>query len=239
MSRPGRQRERSTGATGRRPVALVYRGPASVPGCPEAVAALLRCSRWDFDIHYVGPRERTQLSAAALRGSALYVQPGGGQLRRAYRTLRRAAPLLRAHVSSGGRYLGVCLGAYLAGRTPGFALLPGDTDRYIGSPGATITTDRDTVIDLTWDGTSREIFFQDGPWFDLDRRRGPADVLAVYDNALPAAVVAPYGRGAVGAVGPHPEATADWFTDSGLDQPPRLAVDLGLRLLDRLMLAGE
>lgn len=230
---------RTTGAAGGRQVALVYRGPASVPGCPEAVAALLRQSRWDFDIRYVGPREATRLSAAALTDGALYVQPGGGQLRRAYRRLRRAAPLLRAHVASGGRYLGFCLGAYLAGRTPGFALLPGDTDQYIGSPGASVTTDRDTVIDVVWGGAARQVFFQDGPWFDLDRRRGTAEVLAVYDNGLPAAVVAPYGRGAVGAVGPHPEASLDWFTDSGLQPPAQLALDLGLRLLDRVMLAGE
>lgn len=237
MNGPQRRRAPPTAGGGRQ-VALVYRGPASVPGCPEAVAALLRQSRWDLDVRYVGPREVTRLSAAALRDSALYVQPGGGQLRRAYRELRRAAPLLRAHVASGGRYLGVCLGAYLAGRTPGFALLPGDTDRYIGSPGATVTTDLDTVIDVVWGGTPRQIFFQDGPWFDLDPRRGPAEVLAVYDNGLPAAVVAPYGQGAVGAVGPHPEASPDWFTDSGLRPPARRALDLGLQLLDRVMLAG-
>ena len=37
-----------------RPVALVHRGPASLPGCPEAVAALPRSSRWRFGV--VGPR---------------------------------------------------------------------------------------------------------------------------------------------------------------------------------------
>jgi glutamine amidotransferase-like uncharacterized protein len=219
-------------------IALVYRGRASIPGCPEALAALLRRSRWNLDVRFVGPRERTRLSAAALRDCLLYAQPGGGDLRRAYRRLRRAAPLLRDHVASGGRYLGVCLGAYLAGERPGFALLPGDTDRYIEAPGASITTDRDAVVDVVWDGSRRTVFFQDGPWFDLDPRQGPADVLAVYDNGLPAAVVAPYGRGAVGVVGPHPEASPDWFADSGLRPPARLALDLGEHLLDRLMQAG-
>lgn len=215
--------------------ALVYRGPASLPGCPEAVADLLRRSRWNLDVRYVGPRESTPLSSGALAGACLYAQPGGGGLKRAYRKLRRTAPILRDYVRSGGRYLGFCLGGYLAGETPGFGLLPGDTDEYISSSGAAMTTDRDVVIDIVWAGNRREVFFQDGPWFDLDRGRGPADVLAVYDNGLPAALVAPYGLGTVGVVGPHPEATPDWFADAGLRVPARLALDLGLELVDRVM----
>jgi glutamine amidotransferase-like uncharacterized protein len=221
---------------GRR-LALVYRGPASEPGCPEAVADLLRRSRWDLDVQFVGPHERRRLSPEVLRESAVYAQPGGGELRRAYRRLRRAAPLVRDYVSSGGRYLGFCLGGYLAGETPGFALLPGDTDQYIGSPGATVTTDGDTVIDLVWRGRPRKVFFQDGPWFDLDPGRGPAEVLAVYDNGLPAAVVTAYGLGTVGVVGPHPEATLDWFVDEGLRAPEPLPLDLGLDLVDRVLAA--
>jgi glutamine amidotransferase-like uncharacterized protein len=142
---------------------------------------------------------------------------------------------LRDYVSSGGRYLGFCLGGYLAGETPGFGLLPGDTDQYLGSPGATVTSDGDTLIDLVWRGRPRKVFFQDGPWFDLDPGRGPAETLAVYDNGLPAAVVTSYGLGTVGVVGPHPEATLDWFTDVGLRPPEPLPVDLGLDLVDRVM----
>ncbi len=46
----------------KRPLALVYREPASCSGCSEAAAALLQSSRWDFAIQYVGPQERLQLS---------------------------------------------------------------------------------------------------------------------------------------------------------------------------------
>lgn len=220
-------------------LALVYRGPASEPGCPEAVVDLLRRSRWDLDVRYVGPRESVRLSPDALRRTAVYAQPGGGELERAYRKLRGDAPAIRDYVGSGGRYLGFCLGAYLAGETPGFGLLPGDTDQYISSAGATTETEGDTVVQVRWGGSRRDVFFQDGPWFDLDPSRGPAEILAVYDNGLPAAVVAPYGRGAVGVVGPHPEATPDWFTDSGLATPARLALDLGLELVDRVMEAAR
>ncbi|MFD1507653.1 hypothetical protein FE374_08210 [Georgenia yuyongxinii] len=217
--------------------ALVYRGPASSPGCPEAVAGLLRTSRWDFDVRFVGPREELPLTPDVLGGAALYAQPGGGELGPAYRRLRRRARAVREYVAGGGRYLGFCLGAYLAGETPGFGLLPGDTDRYIESPGATVTSDGDAVLRVRWGGLRREVYFQDGPYFVLDPARGSAEVVAQYDNGLPAAVVTRFGHGVVGVVGPHPEATADWFTDVGLRPPRRAATDLGLDLLDRVMAA--
>ncbi|WP_127127911.1 BPL-N domain-containing protein [Georgenia sp. SYP-B2076] len=220
-----------------RPLALVYRGPASLPGCPEAVAALLIGSRWDLDVRFVGPKEDLSLSPEVLAGAVLYAQPGGGELTRAYRKLRRQAPAIRDFVRGGGRYLGFCLGGYLAGQTPGFGLLPGDTDQYVASRGATLAGDGDALVAVRWRGRTRELYFQDGPYFVLDPAGHGVDVLAVYDNGLPAAVVAPYGRGVVGVVGPHPEATPDWFSDSGLRQPERPGIDLGLDLLDTVLTA--
>lgn len=216
-------------------LALVYRGPAALPGCPEAVANLLRLSRWDLDVRYVGPREDLELRRKTLAGAVLYAQPGGGELEPAYRRLRKRAEAISDFVAAGGRYLGFCLGGYLAGETPGFGLLPGDTDQYIGSPRASWHTEDDTIIEVNWNGDRRQVFFQDGPYFALDSRRGPAHVVARYDNGLPAAVVAPYGRGTVGVVGPHPEATPDWFTDANLPVPRSLGLDLGLDLVDRVM----
>ena len=216
-------------------LALVYRGPASVPGCPEAVAELLRRSAWNFDVQYVGPAEELPLKSRTLASAVLYAQPGGGELEPAYRRLKKKAPVISDFVRAGGRYLGFCLGGYLAGETPGFGLLPGDTDQYISSRGAGIRTEGDAVVTVNWGGSNRPLYFQDGPYFVLDPSRGPADVVARYDNGLPAAVVAPCGRGAVGVVGPHPEATPDWFVDVGLRVPRPLGLDLGLDLVDRVM----
>ncbi|WP_199582480.1 BPL-N domain-containing protein [Blastococcus sp. TF02-9] len=219
---------------GRR-LALVYRGPASTPGCPEAVAEALVRSRWGLDVRYVGPREALPLCPETLARAALFAQPGGGTLRRAYRRLRRHAPAIRTFVRTGGGYLGFCLGGYLAGETPGFGLLPGDSDRYISSPGARPDHAGDDLVTLDWNGRHRQMFFQDGPWFDLDAARGPADVLATYANGLPAALIAPFARGMVGVVGPHPEAPAGWYVDSGLPVPPDLTADLTQDLLDRVL----
>jgi glutamine amidotransferase-like uncharacterized protein len=217
------------------PVALVYRGPASTPGCPEAVAALLRSSRWGFDVRYAGPDEDVPVSALALIGAAVYAQPGGGELRHGYRQLRRHRAAIRGFVHSGGRYLGFCLGGYLAGATPGFDLLPGDTDQYIASTAATVGSPADTLVEVAWRGHTRTLFFQDGPYFWV-RPSAEATVVATYPNGTAAALIAGFGRGRVGVVGPHPEATGDWFADAGL-RVDRLGVDLGLDLVDAVMAA--
>ncbi|GDY33428.1 BPL-N domain-containing protein [Gandjariella thermophila] len=216
------------------PVALVYRGPAAVPGCPEAVAELLGASRWGFGVHFVGPDEDLPLTGDVLAGAAVYAQPGGGTLAHGYRHLRRHRDEIRRFVHGGGRYLGFCLGGYLAGATPGFGLLPGDTDQYIASGGATVDSEDNTEVEVTWRGRRRRLFFQDGPYFWV-RSGADASVLANYPNGTIAALVAPFGSGRVGVVGPHPEATEDWYTDAGLDVPRRYGTDLGLDLVDAVM----
>jgi glutamine amidotransferase-like uncharacterized protein len=217
--------------------ALVYRGPAACEGCAEAVAALLRsCQR--FEVSYVGPDEDLALTDAVLRSASLYAQPGGGNsVRKAYRQMRRSAPAIRDYVWSGGRYLGICMGAYLAGTWRGFRFLPDDTDQFITSPGADVTTDADTLVQVDWRGVRRHMFFQDGTVFPLGSRTTAVTVLARYaSNGMPAALVTPFGRGRVGVCGPHPEAPPAWYNAHGLTNPDGIRPDLGHDLIHSLMI---
>ncbi|OLT47703.1 hypothetical protein BJF85_15025 [Saccharomonospora sp. CUA-673] len=233
-----------------RPLALVYRGPASRPvGCAEAVAEVLARNRRGFDVRYVGPREGLTLRTDVLTAATVYAQPGGGTLRHGYRVMARHRARIRSYVAAGGNYLGFCLGGYLAGATPGFGLLPGDTDQYIATPGATVTTSGDTIVDVHWGHRTRAVFFQDGPVFQLS---GPhadgtgADgasgdgaagvtILARYPNRQIAALVTDFGAGRVGVVGPHPEAPPDWYADAGLPWPGSTATDLVDDLIEQLL----
>jgi glutamine amidotransferase-like uncharacterized protein len=225
-----------------RPLALVYRGPASLPGCPEAVAKLLSASACGFRVEFVGPRESRRLCPQSLVGATLYAQPGGADLDEAYKHLRSHREAVRQFVAGGGRYLGFCLGGYLAGASPGFDLLPGDSDQYISTEFATVHTDGDAVVEVDWRGHRRNLYFQDGPHFRFDAG-ADVEVLATYPNHAVAAAVTVFGRGRVGVVGPHPEADADWFTDAdltdpGLDHPAPATArgrDLGFDLLDEVM----
>jgi glutamine amidotransferase-like uncharacterized protein len=221
----------------RRPIALVYRGPATIPGCPEAVAALIRETAWNFDVRYVGPGEPVKLSAAALREAALYAQPGGGELDDGYRHMRPHAADIRGYVAGGGRYLGFCLGGYLAGATPGFGLLPGDADRFIATPGASVRTDGDVIVEVRWRNRPRRLYFQDGPYFWSRKGASGVTVLARYTNGRIAALVAPHAHGRIGVVGPHPEATADWYEENGLVNSDGIDPAPGRDLINTLMRA--
>ncbi|GAA4474365.1 BPL-N domain-containing protein [Rhodococcus olei] len=219
----------------RRPLALVYRGEATLPGCAEAVAALLARSRWNFDIGYVGPQEALDLDPDVLDAAAIYAQPGGDRLAPAWRRMRRHRHTIRDYVAGGGRYLGFCLGGYLAGATPGFDLLPGDTDRYIATARSEVVGPAATVVRVRWRGRPQPMYFQDGPVFELTRPFPPGlHVLAAYANGQVAALTARFGAGRVAVVGPHPEADADWFTDSGLPAPAA-GTAAGLDLIDAVM----
>lgn len=219
-----------------RPLALVYRGGATRAGCAESVAALLRRSRWNFDVHYVGPREELHLGPEVLSSAALYAQPGGDELRPAWRRMRRHRTAVRDYVAGGGRYLGFCLGGYLAGATPGFGLLPADADRYIATDRAEIPGPQASVVDVRWRGRPQPMYFQDGPTFGLPTHHTPGlHVLAAYANGHVAALAAPFGAGRVAVVGPHPEAEADWFADSGLSAPVDAGTAAGLDLIDAVM----
>lgn len=230
-----------------RPLALVYRGPASCADCSEAVADLLRSAgvrrtglrsaEHGFHTEFCGPHERLQISARTLAGAVVYAQPGGGEVAPAWRKLRGHAEDIRDFVRAGGHYLGFCLGGYLAGATPGFALLPGDVDRYISSPHASVHNTDDTVVEVRWRGRPRNMYFQDGPTFQLCPS-APATVLATYDTGAPAAVVATYGAGRVGVVGPHPEADQSWYTSAGLTAADGIHVDLGHDLIDSTVNGG-
>lgn len=125
----------SAPATG--PLALVYRGPASVPGTAESVAVVLRNSPSKFRVEYVGPKD-TPITAATLARATVFAQPGGPSLKTAWKAMKPYAGLIRDWVAGGGNYLGFCVGGYLAGATPGYDLLPGDTSQYSAKRGATV-----------------------------------------------------------------------------------------------------
>jgi glutamine amidotransferase-like uncharacterized protein len=199
------------------------------------VAAVPQASRWNFDVQYVGPGEPLKLSAAALQPAALYAQPGGGSLTTAYKEMQPHEADIQSFIRAGGRYLGFCLGGYLAGATPGFKLFPGDTDQYIRSAGATVKDTRDTVTQVQWRGRTRWMYVQDPPEFLLTPGASGVSVIAQYTNGQIAALLTPYGSGRVAVVGPHPEAPQSWYSQYRLTDPDGPDADLAQDLIDSVM----
>ncbi|KID85300.1 biotin protein ligase [Metarhizium guizhouense ARSEF 977] len=235
-----------------RPRALVYRGPASSHGLPEAVARLLESCPRRFEVQYAGPSEAVQVSHETLSEVDLYAQPGGPDLDDAWAETRAFAPAIRRFVSRGGRYVGFCLGAYLAGHTPGFGLLPrgADTDAENEQEGAQVTTDADAIVQVDWrfatgpqagrTAAGRWLYFQEGAVIRGLRESETAIVLGRYSQGgRVAASLTKYGEGWVGLVGPHPEATLEWFAIENLDCPHGEQFDIGHDLIEATMAGGR
>ena len=221
-----------------RPVAVVYSDDSTGPADGDdtgAMAALLVASRWNFEVITAGPRGSMSVVDALARPDVrLYGQPGGsGDDSAAFKRQRRDKSAIRDFVAQGGRYLGICMGGFLA--EPGFYnIFRGRVDEYYSSKGASVQTDDPAVIPVIWRGKRRKMYFQDGGYMVPKRKATGITVLARYTNESIAALVAPFGEGKVGLCGPHPEAPPAWYRDAGLNYTGPHQ-DLGDDLIDTLM----
>jgi glutamine amidotransferase-like uncharacterized protein len=126
------------------------------------------------------------------------------------------------------------MGGYMVDNDPGYGL-DLTADQYIRTPGATVKTKNDTLVPVVWRGTTRYMYFQDGPYFVPKSNVKGQTILAYYTNGEVAAMVQPYGKGKIGVSGPHPEADASWYKKAGLKVCDSLDTDLGNDLIDTVM----
>ncbi|STR45316.1 glutamine amidotransferase-like uncharacterized protein [Iodobacter fluviatilis] len=209
----------SSGAIAQSPQAqkiLIYKGPGTCQGCPEAISSLL--TKAGFNTQYIKPG---QLTKKNFKKTAMYVQPGGSDdASEVINALsKNEIKNLKSYVFNGGKYLGICSGGYLAGRhivdketIKSFSLLPTTVDEEQEDPDSKIER-------IKWKNKKRSVYFQSGPAFNL-KHLPNADIWAIYTKTgNGAALINKYGHGKVGVIGPHLEATEDWFDDSDLESP--------------------
>lgn len=212
--------------------ALVYRGPASCLGCSETLADRLSQSPLDMGVAFIGPDEKLSLEARSLAGADLYAQPGGGDdvLAAAKHFPSSFVRALGDFVAEGGSYLGVCMGAYLAG-SDGFGFLDQSIDGEVDVPGFPVTDSSDQIVAVTWRDTVRWTYFQEGARLPDDG----AEAYAYHETGDIAAAYYSFGQGSVGLIGPHPEADATWLEDAGLADPDGDDGQYALPLVERLV----
>lgn len=202
----------------------VYRGPAACTGCAQTVKESIERLGGRYRVDFVGARERQDISDETLSHYDIYVQPGGGQdIPGALRSLgHRRADAIRNFVRHGGRYLGLCMGAYLADAS-NLGLIDDDLDSEVGRPGFEADTIDDYAVDTSWRGRRNSVFFQDGPYFPEASASPGFRAIATYANGDIAAARYDLGHGRVVLTGPHPEADETWFEEAGipLERMPR------------------
>ena len=119
---------------------------------------------------------------------------------------RTGANAIAAFLGSGGRYIGICMGAYWAGSRY-FDFLKGvDAIQYIKQWDADIKRSYGTVANVTWNGEKENMFFYDGCAFN---GYGTYEVIARYKNGDPMAII----QGNLGLIGCHPESEEFWYED--------------------------
>ena len=118
---------------------------------------------------------------------------------------------VRNFVSDGGKYLGICMGAYWAGSYY-FDILHGiEPVQYITQLDADVLTEEPTIARVDWSGQEEDMYFYDGCAFvgnlaftDIVATYGNGDAMAVYQNR-------------VGLIGCHPESEEWWYELDEMD----------------------
>jgi glutamine amidotransferase-like uncharacterized protein len=118
---------------------------------------------------------------------------------------RKRANAVADFVANGGAYLGICVGAYWAGRHY-FDILDGvDAVQYIKRPTADIRKCYDVAAKINWQGQEERIFFRDGCTFLGDKSK--YSVTATYANGDPMCIV----QVRIGLMGACPDSLESWY----------------------------
>jgi len=190
----------------------VYRGEAGCTGCSEMVVKSLISTGKNFSISYIGESEKLKLNSRNLNKFDMYIQPGGGQdIPAAYDAISdEGAEAIRNFVRSGKRFLGICMGAYLADKD-WIGLIDVPLDSEVGRPGSEAADEGDYTLSLLWGGKKESAYFQDGPYLSNSSASKGFTPISWYSNGDVAMAAYTYGKGKVVLSGPHPEADESWI----------------------------
>jgi len=111
---------------------------------------------------------------------------------------------IKQFVIAGGKYLGICMGAYWAGKHYLNMLDNVDAVQYITQPKTDTRRPHAKDINVNWNGHNTTMFFYDGCALVGN---GKFNTIATYANGDPMAII----QGRLGLIGCHPEAEQFWY----------------------------
>lgn len=144
---------------------------------------------------------------------------------------------LKKHIQEGGRYFGICAGAYLAEEwidkengIAGLNIFPGMIDNYTQDKSAQLLS-----FEVLPEKSLRSAYFQDGPAFYPAKSSAVEVVARFAKDKTAAAVLFSYHKGKVGLLSPHFEADGDWFSEANLKDKDGLEYRQGIHMIKRLL----
>ena len=131
--------------------------------------------------------------------------PGGfGDANSFERAFKHNGPRIKQFVRRGGKYLGICMGAYWAGQHYFNILDNVDAVQYITQPGTDTRRPHAKDIKIIWNGHSTTMFFYDGCALVGN---GKYHTVATYANGDAMAII----QNNIGLIGAHPESEQFWY----------------------------
>ena len=131
--------------------------------------------------------------------------PGGiGDAASFERAFKHTKHRVKKFVQDGGKYLGICMGAYWAGQHYFDILDNVDAVQYITQPGTDTRRPHAKDLNVTWNGIDTTMFFYDGCALVGN---GQYDTIATYSNGDAMAII----QKNIGIIGCHPEAEPFWY----------------------------
>ena len=138
----------------------------------------------------------------------MVIVPGGFGDADSYDTLfKNNSKAVRQFVRQGGRYLGICMGAYWAGRHYLNILDSVDAVQYLKRPGADTRRPHAKYMPVTWQGEADHMYWYDGCALVGDQRK--FTTVATYANGDAMTII----QNRIGLIGCHPEAEQFWYDE--------------------------
>lgn len=113
--------------------------------------------------------------------------------------------VVKNFIARGGRYLGICMGAYWAGSHYLNVLDEVDAVQYIKQPRADTHRPHAKNLSVTWNGEPTKMFFYDG--CSLVGNKHKFKTIATYANGDSMAIY----QKRIGLIGCHPESEQFWY----------------------------
>lgn len=136
----------------------------------------------------------------------MIVIPGGfGDASSFERAFKHNCKRIKRFVRNGGKYLGICMGAYWAGKHYFNILDSVDAVQYLSRPATDTRRPHAKNISVHWQGTPMNMFWYDGCALVGDPTR--FKTIATYVNGDPMAII----QGNIGLIGCHPESEQFWY----------------------------
>jgi len=131
--------------------------------------------------------------------------PGGfGDASSFDRAFKYSGDRIKKFIADGGHYLGICMGAYWAGKHYFDILDSVDAVQYITQPNTDTRRPHAKNIRIEWLGKPMTMFWYDGCAFTGS---GHYDTIAKYANDDPMAII----QNRIGLIGAHPESEKFWY----------------------------